>query len=137
MLSVLIILSGCSTREEPVNETDLNKPILLPASMKGYELYSWKESGHWHFTLITGTNRNKTPEEIIADANVEQTDWIKITVAEADNLRVLLNRMPAGQNISWISQPTRVPGFSMPSAMVVSQIKNVCDQRDLHLQLIK
>ena len=30
----------------------------LPHSMKGYELYLWQDNGQWHFTLITGTNRN-------------------------------------------------------------------------------
>jgi hypothetical protein len=39
----------------------------LPHSMKGYELYSWSEDSQWHFTLITGTNRNKTLEEIISN----------------------------------------------------------------------
>jgi hypothetical protein len=37
----------------------------LPGSMKGYELYSWQDKDGWHFTLITGTDRSKTLEEII------------------------------------------------------------------------
>jgi len=53
----------------------------LPRSMKGYELYSWQEQGQWHFTLITGTNRNKQLEEIISDGNtVSEDGWVKIHV---------------------------------------------------------
>jgi hypothetical protein len=36
----------------------------LPRSMKGYELYSWREGDGWRFGLITGTNRSKTCAEI-------------------------------------------------------------------------
>jgi hypothetical protein len=46
----------------------------LPHSMKGYELYSWSQDGEWHFTLITGTNRNKTLEEIISPSNTVTAD---------------------------------------------------------------
>ena len=42
----------------------------IPHSMKGYELYSWPEDSQWHFTLITGTNRDKTLEEVISNANM-------------------------------------------------------------------
>jgi len=56
VLALVILVSGiaaCSTTsKEP-----------LPSSMKGYELYSWQEEGQWHFTLVTGTNRNKTLSE--------------------------------------------------------------------------
>ena len=42
----------------------------LPHSMKEYELYSWAEDGFWYFTLITGTNRNKTLEETISGTDI-------------------------------------------------------------------
>jgi len=51
----------------------------LPHSMKGYELYSWLEDGQWHFTLITGTNRNKTVEEIGSREDViSETGWVRV-----------------------------------------------------------
>jgi hypothetical protein len=53
----------------------------LPHSAKGYELYSWQEDSQWHFTLITGTNRNKTLEEVISDVNIVSEDgWVQIHV---------------------------------------------------------
>src|SRR5437660_328002 len=33
-------------------------------SMKGWELYSWRADGHWYFSLVAGTNREKSIEEI-------------------------------------------------------------------------
>src|SRR4030042_198608 len=51
----------------------------LPTSAKGHELYSWQEDSQWPFTLITGTNRNKTLEEIIANVNTVSADgWGQI-----------------------------------------------------------
>ena len=32
--------------------------------MKGYELYAWEEGGELRFTLITGTNRQKSLNEV-------------------------------------------------------------------------
>jgi hypothetical protein len=32
--------------------------------MKGYELYSWQQDGQWVFSLLVGTNREKTLDEI-------------------------------------------------------------------------
>ena len=32
--------------------------------MKGYELYSWQEGGQWKFSVLIGTNRKKTLDEI-------------------------------------------------------------------------
>ena len=42
---------------------------LLPQSMKGYELYSWQQDNQWNYTLITGTDRDKTTQEIITANN--------------------------------------------------------------------
>ena len=53
----------------------------LPASIKGYELYSWEQDGRWRYTLITGTNRNKSTQEIIsADDFISEIGWIKVSV---------------------------------------------------------
>jgi hypothetical protein len=48
----------------PTSISDLS----ASTSMKGYELYSWREksSGDWYFALLPGTNRLKTYDEITA-----------------------------------------------------------------------
>ena len=39
-------------------------------SLKGWELHSWEQGGEWQFTLIEGTNRHKSLEEIADDLDV-------------------------------------------------------------------
>src|ERR1051325_1013820 len=51
------LLSGCGSATQPT-------VTPFPESMKGYELYSWKEGKQWKFSLLIGTNRDKTLEEI-------------------------------------------------------------------------
>lgn len=64
----------------------------LPHSMKGYELYSWEKDGQWHFTLITGTNRTKTIEEIASKENfISEIGWEKIHVVGADAIKGVLS----------------------------------------------
>ena len=59
--------------------------MALPSSMKGYELYSWPVEDEWHFTLITGTNRLKTVEEITSGEDViDPEGWVRISVTGVD-----------------------------------------------------
>ena len=99
-------------------------PVLLPASMKGYELYSWQVGDEWLFTLITGTNRNKTVEEIKASDNSETPDgWVKITVMGAEELKNLLARIPAGESVFWVDGLIAPAEFAKPPAVLVDEIE--------------
>ena len=74
----------------------------LPRSLKGYELYSWEEDNLWHFTLITGTNRNKTLEEVTAEEEyISRSGWINAHVIGADALKDALGRLPRGESVFW------------------------------------
>ena len=74
----------------------------LPHSMKGYELYSWQENGEWHFTLITGTNRNKNLEEIISGEDDEfENGGGKIRTEGVEGIKAALSRVPEGEWVSW------------------------------------
>ncbi len=44
--------------------------------MKGYEIYSWQEDEEWVFKLITGTNRQKTIDEIMSNSETIQEDTL-------------------------------------------------------------
>jgi hypothetical protein len=102
----------------------LPTPIELPTSMKGYELYSWQVDGEWHFTLITGTNRNKTVEEIKAEENVESADgWVKISVTGTDALKALLARLPEFENVFWVDGLIAPAEFAKPPADVVDDVQ--------------
>ena len=76
----------------------------LPRSMKGYELYSWEEDNQWHFTLITGTNRNKTLEEVVSkDDYISESGWLKVQVTGVDAVEAVLSKLPGKEFVLWLS----------------------------------
>ena len=101
----------------------------LPRSMKGYELYSWQQDGQRRFKLITGTNRNKTQEEILANNNtVSPEGWVDIRVIGLDAVRDLLSRVPAGEFVSLqtVTHLGAAPAgidFSLPSTDDIANLK--------------
>jgi hypothetical protein len=83
-----------------IDKLTISEVDELPHSMKGYELYSWSEDGQWHFTLITGTNRNKTLEEITSEVDIiSETGWIKGTVIGVEALENVLSKLPTDEFI--------------------------------------
>jgi len=110
----------------------------LPGSFKGYELYSWEEEGRWHFTLITGTNRVKTVEEITTEEDfVSETGWVKLQVVGADAIRDVLRRLPEGESVFWcdelhIGQSTETD-FRLPPEQVADEIEEYAEQCRLDL----
>lgn len=110
----------------------------LPRSMKGYELYSWEMDSGWHFTLITGTNRNKTLEEIISGDNIESEDgWVDIHTTGVEGIKAVLSRIPEKEFVSWnggqFVLPTEqaVVKLVLPPADIVNEIKNYAEQHGL------
>ena len=119
----------------PSNPTTSASAVILsslPRSMKGYELYSWKVENDWYFTLITGTNRNKTYEEITAKEDSTTLDgFVKITVKGTDAIKEVLKKIPANEFISWGANTYL--GFSLPAKDVVDDLTSYC--KTLNLQM--
>lgn len=89
---------GGATPNEQMNAATDTDP--LPGSLKGYELYAWQEGGTLSFTLITGTNRQKTLEEITASTpNTSTGDWIFVRGQGSEALHDLLDRVPAETSV--------------------------------------
>ena len=107
------ILSGCGAASQP-------SPTPFPESMKGYELYSWQDGDQWNFSLLVGTNREKTLDEI-RDA--------KTVLHGVDALTSALEQMPAGQYIIWSSRET----LSFPPDDITEQVEKICADRGLIL----
>jgi hypothetical protein len=105
----------------------------LPHSMKGYELYSWSEEGQWHFTLITGTNRIKTIEEITSKGDfISETGWVKIQVVGADAIKDVLSHLPEGESVFWcdelhIGQSTETD-LQLPPEQIADAIEEYAKQ---------
>ena len=121
-----------------------DSPPSLPHSEKGYELYSWKEQEGdvWHYTLVTGTNRQKTAEELTAEEDVlTEHGWTKLTVAGIEALLQLLGRLPAGDQIFWhgaLAAPAGAESgqFRLPEKSVVDTVKARCQELGLELIVV-
>jgi hypothetical protein len=111
------VLSGCGSAIEQT-------AAPLPESMKGYELYSWQDGNQWRFSLLVGTNREKSLDEI------KSTDT---ALPGMEALRATLNRVPPGQYITWSSRET----LSFPPDDMLKQVEATCKNRGLILNIAK
>jgi hypothetical protein len=97
--------SGALVRETPSASTA--EP--LPSSMKGYDLYVWSAADALWFTLITGTNREKTVAEIMpttqTSVSVQEGPWVRITGSGSEELRRVLARVPKETSVVWSALP--------------------------------
>jgi hypothetical protein len=93
--------TDASTRTAGHAATDAGSSELLPAAFKGYELYAWNDQGEVAYTLITGTNRQKTLAEITAPEPAMQDagGWVAIHGEGLGALERLLARVPAGSEV--------------------------------------
>jgi hypothetical protein len=119
-----------------ITKLSITEVDKLPHSFKGYELYSWEENGQWHFTLITGTNRNKTMEEITSEEDyISETGWVKIHVVGADAIKDVLSHLPEGESVSWCDElhigQTTETDLQLPPAQITDVIKEYALQRGL------
>ena len=115
----------------------------LPHSMKGYELYSWLEDGQWHFTLITGTNRNKTVEEVCSREDViSETGWVRVQVIGVNAIRAVLSKLQQGEEILWLDRPRseQTPpddiDFMFPPEQIIDSVKEHAEQAGLDLHIL-
>jgi len=106
-----------------------------PQAMKGYELYSWKVKGRWHYAVLAGTNRAKSYEEIISPDNQ------RIGIAA---LKAELQKLPRGAELFWMSaahanvvkpRAKGSPVLELPSRKRIKRIKADCDKLGIKLSL--
>jgi hypothetical protein len=127
------ILKSLEQAGKLINKLSITSIEKLPRSFKGYELYSWQEEGQWHFTLITGTNRIKTIEEITSKEDfISETGWVKIQVVGADAIKDVLSRLPEGESVFWcdelhIGQSTETD-LQLPPEQIADTIEEYAEQ---------
>lgn len=104
-------------------------------SMKGYELYSWKVKGKWHYSLLVGTNRTKTYDEIIS-RNAERIG--------SEALEGELKKIPRGEEVFWMgdapvgakrSATSKGLDLKHPSRKRIERIKAICESLGIKLKL--
>ncbi len=88
------------------------EPNAEPA-FKGMELYSWKPVGEdWYFSLLVGTNREKSEEEIKTPEN---------TIVGWEALKKRLEQLAAGEQVFW----RNLAQEAVPEARV-QELKSFC-----------
>ena len=112
-----LLLSGCGAAVQPA-------ATQAAESMKGYELYSWQDGSQWKFSLLVGTNREKTLNEI------KSTDTVLLSV---DALKFALEIVSSGQYITWSSKDA----LSFPPDDIIKQVEHICEDRGLILNIAK
>ena len=116
-LLLALLLVACAPAQPPT-------PQLSQGSMKGYELYSWQQAGQWYFSVLIGTNREKTLTEI------QSPDT---SLRGLDALQPVLKKIPAGQYVMWSTRS----GLSFPPDAIVSQVVQICQEQGLQLSILK
>jgi hypothetical protein len=132
MLGLIVVLTGCSKASSQTQETiyqiDLNESAF-PHSMKGWELYSWSNGSEWYYSILVGTNRLKSCEEVMTSEAI---------VTGTDSLKTALNKFPEGEFIIWLGPNSLDAGWddncgnlSLPPEETVGEIKQYCVENDL------
>ena len=111
IILLAILLSGCRTAVRPA-------ATQAAESMKGFELYSWQDGSQWKFSLLAGTNREKTLDEITS------TDTLLDGV---DALRSALEIISPGQTITWSAKDP----LSFPPDDMIQQVEQICKDQGL------
>jgi hypothetical protein len=136
---IALLLSSCSTPEEP--KAAHPPEGMLPASAKGYELYSWQLGGEWYYTLVSATNRAKTIEEIMAGENVVEDTWVSLTLRGIHDLEATTERLPAGTALTWIGprtlrqRGTHASIIRLPPHRHLTQVRATCEEAGLGMQV--
>lgn len=119
-------------------------PDLLPSSMKGYELVSWQSGDEWNFTLVTGTNRMKTFEELISpESSITESGYVKITVSGVDEIEQVLKRVPSGESIAWSGMdltgqvPSGTLYFSYPPQEIMDELFELAKESGFELYTLQ
>ena len=130
------ILSACrhsptSTAQNP-SPQHAERPALAPPTPsssgrairlagKGIELYSWKPAGKdWHFSLLIGTNRNKTMAEIKDP---------QYTVEGTKAIEEKLSRLAKGETVTWLNLAKE----PVPKE-ITDEIASKCKALEINLQ---
>ncbi len=125
-----LLLFGCSKDNSEIIPTQ-NTIINIEHSASGWELYSWKIEDHWKYSILIGTNRLKTYEEVTAS---------KIVITGEKKLKEILKLFPEGEYITWIGQgwlercwQAEYKNLELPPTIIIEDIRQYCIEMNLIL----
>jgi len=98
-------------------------------AFKGMELYSWQnENGEWQYSLLVGTNRNKTAEEIPS------------TPLDLQGIKVAIAQLAVGESLFWTNNvydpgSSQSVNFAFPPDAVVNELKEFAREKQIDLYI--
>jgi hypothetical protein len=122
-------------KSKEIKPVDLINPdtISFAHSMKGWELYSWPNGSDWNYSILIGTNRLKSYEEVTTN---------KIIVTGTDSLKMLLDKLPVNESLFWIGEEWLKRcwngyhgDLSLPDTVTINDIKEYCIQKGILLNI--
>jgi len=134
LCTVLLIVVACGPTPQVQPGDGWISP--LPRSAKGYELYSWRPVGQsqWNYSLMSGTNRLKTIEEITALEDLTTSAGpVRMSARGLDELKALLRRLPRGESVTWLDGGGPV---GLPQVETVEEIKETCRRIGIELSVV-
>lgn len=125
-----LLLFRCSKDNSEIISTR-NTTNNIEHSETGWELYSWKIEDHWKYSILIGTNRLKTYEEVTTN---------KIVVTGEEKLKEILKQFPEGEYITWIGQgwlercwQSDYKNLELAPAIIIEEISQYCNEMKLIL----
>ena len=139
LVLIVLMLSRFDTKKPPPVQYPPTEP--LPPRIKGYSLYSWQVGREWYYSLIAGTNRSKTYDEITLDENRVENGQVKLTIQGIYDLESTLEKLPPGAHILWsgpkgLRRAGMRPGdLALPPSGVVDDVQAHCQELGIHLRV--
>jgi len=131
LLSFCFLLLFKCSKENPEIIPTQNMTINIEHSASGWELYSWKIEDHWKYSILIGTNRVKTYDEVTTS---------KIMVTGEEKLKEILKLFPEGEHFTWIGQgwlercwQSDYKNLVLPPEIILEDIKQFCNEMKLIL----
>jgi len=138
----LTIFTACSKENKSIQKSSYSyfDTLEVTHSMKGWEIYSWPDGSGWHYSILVGTNRLKTLDEVTSGLPSEQH---LITVTGTDSLKLVLTKFPENEYLSllgkgWLqsSWGSNFGNLQLPSRNIVDDVTQFCISKKLNLQVI-
>jgi diacylglycerol kinase len=98
-------------------------------AFKGMELYSWQsEAGEWQYAILTGTNRNKTLDEV------------KSNPLDLQSAKESIKRMAVGESVFWMenvfdASTDQMVSLPLPPDTVLDELKEFSREKKVHLYI--
>ena len=113
----------CSKDNSEIIPTE-NTTNKIEHSTSGWELYSWKIENHWKYSILIGTSRTKTYEEVTTS---------KLMVKSEVKLKEILRLFPEDEQITWIGKgwlercwQGNYNNLELPPEMIIEDIRCYC-----------